>query len=113
METIAWAKEYGWLPVLVWMLIRDVWPFIKDKLFPAALAERQQIVDHRINLEERQAAAYELIATAVNEIKLAIVSNNERLNSLSTNMASHNRETAAAITLMRERTRPENRKPVD
>ncbi len=98
--------DYGWTAVVLWLVYRDVWPFIKEHVFPAAIAERKQRMDSQIKLEERQAVAMETISNAVNEIKLAMVSTNERLFEVRAAQVEHHKATTDAITLMRERTRP-------
>ena len=99
-------RDYGWTAVVFWLIYRDVWPFIKERIFPAAMEERKRRLEIQVRLEERQAMAMEAISNAVIEIKLAMVSTNERL--LETRMAQieHHKATTDAITLMRERTRP-------
>ncbi len=98
--------DYGWAGVLIWLLVRDVWPFLRDRLFPAAIEERKARIERVAKLEERQVVASEVIANAVVEMKLAMVSTNERLNEMRTAQAEHHKATGDAITLMRERTRP-------
>ncbi len=98
--------DYGWAGVFLWLAIRDVWPFLRDRLFPAAIEERKARLERVAKLEERQVIASEVIANAVVEMKLAMVSTNERLNELRSAQAEHHKATNDAITLMRERTRP-------
>src|SRR5574341_1436358 len=105
----ALLHDYGWVAVFLWLIYRDVWPFIKEHVFPAAIAERKQRIDSQIKLEERQAVAMETISNAVNELKLAMVSTNERLLEMRMAQGEHHKATSDAITLMRERTRPQPR----
>jgi hypothetical protein len=83
-----------------------VWPFIKEHVFPAAIAERKQRMESQNRLEERQAVAMEKISDAVNEIKMAMVATNERLVDMRTAQGEHHKATNEAITVMRERTKP-------
>jgi len=96
--------DYGWAAVFIWLIYRDIWPFIKEHVFPAAIAERKQRMEIQAKLEERQVVAMEMISNAVDEIKLAMVSTNERLFEIRGAQIAHHKETNEAITLMRERT---------
>ena len=100
----ALLHDYGWAAVLLWLIYRDVWPFIKEHVFPAAIAERKQRFEVQVKLEERQAVAMEVISNAVIEMKLAMVSTNEKLIEIRGGQIAHHKETTEAITLMRERT---------
>lgn len=99
--------DYGWAAVFLWLIYRDVWPFIKEHVFPAAIEERKRRMEQSSKLEERQVKAMEVISNAVIEMKLAMVSTNERLFEMRAAQSEHHKATNDAITLMRERTRPQ------
>jgi hypothetical protein len=98
--------DYGWAAVLVWLVYREVWPFIKEHVFPAAIAERKQRMESQNRLDERQTVAMESMSRAVIEIQKAMVATNERLLDMRMAQAEHHKATGDAITLMRERTKP-------
>ncbi len=96
--------DYGWAAVFLWLIYRDIWPFIKEHVFPAAIAERKQRIEAEISISERQAVSMKMIADAITEIKMAMVATNERLVDMRSAQFEHHRATSEAITLMRERT---------
>jgi len=99
-------RDYGWVGVVIWLLVRDIWPFLKDRIYPDAIRERQARQEYERSCNERAVTAQELIAKGVNAIEKALVVTNERLNHLQTSADEHIRATNEAITTMRERTRP-------
>lgn len=107
---ILWER-YGWLGFLVYVLVREVWPFLREKVWPVKVAqartERQRLVnleDRQMNAAERQTAASEAMIAAVQNMALAITTNNERLSTLIAGHSMHAQEMTEAVALMRERT---------
>lgn len=107
---LLWDR-YGWLGFLVYVMIREVWPFLREKVWPVkvaqAKAEKQRLVnleDRQMNAADRQVAAGEAMILAVQNMALAITTNNERLSTLIAGHSLHATETTEAIMLMRERT---------
>jgi hypothetical protein len=99
-------RDYGWVGVVLWLIVRDVWPFLKDHIYPDAIAERKRKQEKETVLQERSTKAQELMAEAVKGIELALVATNERLSHIQTSAEAHHKATSEAITTMRERTRP-------
>lgn len=79
MEPIQILHDWGWAGVLVWLMYRELWPFVREKLFPAYIdarkrqdAERARERERLEKLEERQVASFEKIAESQNGIASAI-----------------------------------------
>ena len=104
-------ERYGWLGFLGYVLVREVWPFLREKVWPVKVAqartEKQRLMnleDRQMNAADRQVAAGEAMILAVQNMALAITTNNERLSTLIAGHSIHAQETTEAIVLMRERT---------
>lgn len=113
----SWLRDYGWAGLAIYFVLEKGWPFLTALILPerkAALAQRaaneQKDRDRIKNLEERQVSAFEKVAEAVQEMKLAFVQTNERLTHIENSFAEHHTQMIAAIGDMRERTNP-RRKP--
>ena len=107
---VLWYK-YGWAGFLIYLTVKEVWPFLRDKVWPqsAAIAKSEserlrKIEEKQITLQERQSVAVEEMSKSVQSMALVITTNNERLSTLLIGFAQHSQESTAAITLMRERT---------
>ncbi|MBI5964920.1 MAG: hypothetical protein HY863_15685 [Chloroflexi bacterium] len=107
---VLWEK-YGWVAFLLYFIVREIWPFLRDKVWPQTAANAKleadrirKLEDRQITLQERHAIAVEEMSKAVQSMALVITTNNERLSSLLIGFAQHSQESTAAITLMRERT---------
>ncbi len=60
-------QTYGpWFLIAI-LVIRDLFPFLRDKLFPQVLKERSDDNERRWKLSERQVQAQEDIAAAVQQ----------------------------------------------
>ena len=112
---LAW-QQYGWLGFLGYVMIREVWPFMREKVWPEkvkqARAERERLAkleERQLDAEDRQVKAFEAMGQSVHEMTVAITTNNERLYALIAGHAIHAQDTANAIALMRERTGFEER----
>lgn len=104
-------QHYGWLGFAGYVMIREVWPFVRDRVWPERVkqvkAERERLVnleDRQLNAADRQTAASEAMVSAVQNMALVITTQNERLSTLIAGHTIHAQETTAAIVLMRERT---------
>jgi len=113
---LAW-QQYGWLGFLGYVMVREVWPFVREKVWPVkvaqAAAERERLArleERTLAAEDRQVAAVEAMGTSVHEMTVAITTNNERLSTLIAGHSMHAQETTQAIALMRERTGFEERR---
>jgi len=109
---VLWDR-YGWAAFLVYFAVRELWPFLRDKVWPQSAAisklenERlQKMEDRQIALQERQAIAVDEMSKSVQSMALVITTNNERLSTLLIGFAQHAQESTQAIALMRERTHP-------
>lgn len=108
-----WLRDFGWAGVGLYFVLEKVWPFLTAWILPerkAALARRAaeeaKERERLRNLEERQVSAFEKVAEAVQEMKLALVQTNERLTHVEAAFADHNQQMMAAIGDMRERANP-------
>src|SRR5512138_283737 len=102
-------QQYGWLGFLVYVLVKEVWPFFRDKLWPQrveqAKAERERLKlleDRATQIEERQTKALESLSQSTQQMALAITTNNERLTMLITGHSEHDRFTRDAVQDMRD-----------
>lgn len=91
METL--TKDYGLYGLLLYVLIKEVWPFFRDKLFPEKIRFQQE-------QEARFTVAIEGIKNAVAVIAESSIKQNERLATLTTMSEAHNTLTADAVTAM-------------
>jgi len=106
-------QQYGWLGFLGYVMVREVWPFVREKVWPEKIAqakiEKQRMInleDRQMNAVDRQVAAGEAMTLAVQNMAIAITTNNERLSTLISGHSIHAQDTVDAIMLMRERTNP-------
>ena len=70
-------------------IVKDIWPFVREKLFPAYIEEKKrkdeqsrEERDRLKNLEDRQISAFEKVANAVTGIERVLAINTERLRDL-------------------------------
>jgi hypothetical protein len=89
MEPLDVLHNYGWAGVIMYLTVKELWPFLKEKLFPAYVEEKKRRAEQTTRdrerlekLEERQVTAFEQVAQAVNVIKETLAVNNERLNNI-------------------------------
>lgn len=115
-------KEYGWLGFLAWVSITQVWPFVRDRYFPAHMKnkmkeqqakweekefEMKEHLEDKLyerKLEERSVQANERFATAMEAIQKLLVAQNERMNSLLQVHLEHDRFTKEALLQMSMKT---------
>lgn len=107
---LIWDR-YGWMGFLGYVMVREIWPFVSRKVWPEqvrkARDERDRLSkmeERQLMAEERQVSAIEIMGKAVQDMTVAITSNNERLSTLIAGHAVHTMEMTDAIMLMRERT---------
>lgn len=100
--TLVW-QQYGWLGFVGYVMVREVWPFVRDRVWPERVKQARTERERLNRLEERQVEAFEAIGKSVQDMSTAIVLNNERLSTLIASHSLHVRETTEAITLIRER----------
>lgn len=110
-------QQYGWLGFLGYVLVREIWPFILNKFLPEKMAQAKaerlrvaQLEKRQIEMEDRQVSAIEAMSQSVQQMALAITTNNERLAALIAGHAVHAQETSNAIALIRERTAAKTRR---
>lgn len=114
-------RNYGWGIVFAWVLYREVWPWLRDRLVPSYMEDRKRrerrndelrnVQEKRLaDLEERQCAAFEQVASAVNEMSKNIMLTNERLTLILVNQQQlmnmydlHDRKMDRAIVKMEVR----------
>lgn len=101
---IAVWQSYGWLGFLGYVMVREVWPFVQNRVWPARVKKAHQEQERLNRMEERQIVAIEEMGKSVHAMAQAITTNNERLSQLIAAQSVHGQETSGAIALMRERT---------
>lgn len=101
--TLVW-QQYGFWGFLGYVAVREVWPFVRDRVWPARVKKAHQEQERLNRLEERQIVAIEEMGKSVHAMAQAITTNNERLSQLIAAQSVHGQETSNAIALMRERT---------
>lgn len=104
-------QQNGWIGFLMYILWKELFPFVRDRIYPENLkrinAERdrlKKLEERAIQNDERQTRVVESMSTAVHEMALAIAANNERLSQLIISHSDHAKFTQDSITAMRERT---------
>lgn len=109
---VLWDK-YGLTGFLIYVVVKEVWPFLRDKVWPQSAAtarsesERiRKLEDRQVAAQERQSIAVEEMSRGIQSMALVITTNNERLSTLIVGFAQHSQEATEAISLMRERTHP-------
>lgn len=109
---VLWDK-YGLAGFLIYLTVKEVWPFLRDKVWPqsAAIARSEserirKLEDRQVAAQERQSIAVEEMSKSVQSMAVVITQNNERLSTLIVGFAQHAQESSEAISLMRERTHP-------
>jgi hypothetical protein len=108
METF--LQQNGWVGFLVYILWKELFPFVRDRIYPENVkrinAERdrlKKLEERTVQNDERQTRAVETVGNAVHEMAIAITTNNERLAQLIVNHDAHARFVQDSITAMRER----------
>lgn len=103
-------QEKSWIALIVYILIKEIWPFFRDKIYPSRMAEEHLIRERRVKMEERalknderNIIAFESMSLAVQHMTLALTSNNERLSTLIADQARHATFMSDAIADMREK----------
>jgi len=102
-------QQYGWAGFALYFLARDVFPWVRDRVYPQRVkeleAERQRLnslEERAVKNEERHVEALETMSKSVTNMALAITTNNERLSQVITNQLEHSRFTQDAILDMRK-----------
>lgn len=96
----AFLQQYGWLGFFFYVVVKEAWPFFRDRVWPWKMAAADTEHTRLKNLEERaaqnderQVKAVESMSLSVHQMALAITTNNERLAQLTSNHAEHARIT--------------------
>jgi len=91
METL--TKDYGLYGLLLYVAIKEIWPFFRDKLFPEKIRFAQE-------QETRFTVAIEGINQAVQTLAQNAVLQSERLTTMTSHLSTHDQITREAITAM-------------
>ncbi len=96
-------EKYGIYGIIVYFVIKEVWPFLRDKFFPEKMkaAETQ---------DARLAAAIENVGNAMKTISESMIVQNERLNVISNQQQEHIRVSNEAIMAMMVKSKTTPRK---
>jgi hypothetical protein len=102
-------QQYGWVGFTVYFLARDVFPWLRDRVYPQRVKEQEEerkrlnaLEERAVRNEERHVEALETMSKSVTGMALAITTNNERLSQVITNQLEHSRFTQDAIIDMRK-----------
>jgi hypothetical protein len=108
METF--LQQNGWIGFLIYILWKELFPFLRDRVYPENVrrinADRERLKkleERTLENDERQTRIIESMNSAVHEMTVAITTNNERLSVLSINHSDHARFVQESIVTMRER----------
>jgi hypothetical protein len=108
METF--LQQNGWIGFLVYILWKEFFPFVRDRVYPENLkrinAEKdrlRKLEERTVQNDERQTHVVESMGNAVHEMSMAITTNNERLSQLIVGHNDHARFVQDSIMTMRER----------
>lgn len=100
-------KEYGWIGVLVYYAVKELWPFFKKKVFPAQVRAHEAEVKLQSeqlkwtrDMEERRVQAMENASKAMIEHSRSV---DEALRRMSDTITSQNQQVSLAITVQNER----------
>ncbi len=100
---------YGWWGFLGYVVVKEILPFFRDKVWPEKIKERdaerlrlQRLEERAILAEERQAKAIESMSLSSQQMALAITTENERISQMIVAQNEHARFTVDAIGDMRE-----------
>ena len=104
-------QQNGWIGFLAYIVWKEVFPFLRDRVFPEnakrANAERdrlKKLEERTVQNDEKQTLVIENMNKAVHEMTVAITTNNERLSQLIVSHNDHARFVQDSITVMREKT---------
>lgn len=106
-ETV--LQQYGWVGFVLYFVAREVFPFLRDRVYPHKVKqqdeERKRLIaleDRAAKNEERLTTAVETMSQSVSNMALAITTSNERLSQVIANQLEHARFTQDAIIDMRK-----------
>lgn len=82
MDLKTFWDTYGPWGFAFYVVLVQVWPFIRDRYFPARMKERLSDKEFQNKLDERRVLANERMAASTETMQAAITSSNEKMNSL-------------------------------
>lgn len=107
METI--LEKYGWVAMAVYVIMKDVLPWVMNRYFPAHMKKEQDkrnaealLLKSELEDKEHRRAMEERSTVAMEKMGEAVIILNERLDKLTDITAEHNTFTIQAVTAMRE-----------
>lgn len=91
-------QQFGWLGFLGYVVVKEVWPFVRDKWWPNKIQEQsderervKKLEERTIRNEEKQTELLESLRNSTNNMTQGITINNERLSQMITAQTEHNR----------------------
>lgn len=72
------TSEYAVYSALGLWLLRELWPFVKDRLYPDLAAERKAILSRNREREDRVFEAFQANTTAIVELKTTMSTINDQ-----------------------------------
>jgi hypothetical protein len=108
-------QQYGWVGILGYFVVKDVWPFLRDKWWPnkvkAQDEERERVrklEERTLKNEEKQTELLESLRNSTNNMTQGITINNERMSQMITFQTEHARfVTDSLVTLLQVRSKRE------
>ena len=118
---IGFLENNQWLGLVMYIVWKEAWPFLRDKVWSQKVAERRQELDIRngdrkaemervsrleereVKAEERQATAFEGLQMTTAKLSEVVIINNERLSTLIVAHNEHAKEMSDDISTMREK----------
>jgi hypothetical protein len=96
-------REFGWLVLLIYFFMREVWPWFKKKVWPMKYQASLQEEERRVRGEERSIAATEKISEAVQQMAIVYATVSLRLEQLQAMGEKHDLFTQEAVQAMYKR----------
>lgn len=90
--------NYGYIGVTVYIVLVQVWPYFRDKIFPERIKDRRTQTEWQHKLDERMIIAME-------GMNSALISQNEKINQIITISVEHSREMTEALLQMAQQVR--------
>jgi hypothetical protein len=108
METF--LQQNGWIGFVIYIAWKELFPFVRDRIYPENMkrinAERdrlKKLEERTVQNDERQTLVVESMRDSVHEMAMVIATNNERLSQLIVDHNNHARFMQDSVAIMRER----------
>src|SRR4051794_40603226 len=82
MDLSTLAQQYGIWAFVGYFVYREVWPWIRDKVYPQAVAEHEAQQQAAVDLQERVLSAFEKNTTALAELRSSMIQQTQAMNEI-------------------------------